>query len=53
MKEGKVVALIEETMSEFMCFKIEQAAAKAQNLTQGLEFSMTRSLAVLKEMVDL
>jgi hypothetical protein len=50
--DEKVVPRIEETMSNFMHFKREQATVKAQNISQGQEFSIIRCLAVLKPMVD-
>jgi len=37
--DEKVVPRIEETMSDFMHFKREQAAVKAQNISQGRVFN--------------
>lgn len=51
-KDRKSVPPIEESLSEFVSFRKEQAAAKDMVKKQGLEFSVTRCLAVLKDMDD-
>ncbi|KAF8768664.1 hypothetical protein HU200_007217 [Digitaria exilis] len=51
-KDIKSVPPVEESLSEFVSFRKEQAAAKEMVKKQGLEFSVTRCLAVLKDMDD-
>lgn len=51
--DTKQVPRIEETMSDFLSFRREQAAAKEQDKCQGQEFSITRCLNTLNDMADL
>ncbi|CAN6362834.1 unnamed protein product [Urochloa humidicola] len=51
-QDRKPVPRIEESLSEFVSFRKEQAAAKEMIKRQGEEFSVTRCLMVLKDMND-